>query len=182
VVLERNILSLDVGVSAGRAVDSSQVAVHVVPAALLAYEAACLVQTRGPAAQFAASYKLHRGMAGVLDPMSADFQSQPTQARWMRFQLGGAGARVPSVEQVTSQVAHVGAVARTHEFLSIRCLQVERAGVVATAAVCIGACTPAVTVHVGILKEDVPSLDEAGVKASTPTASTGSLSKPGLVR
>ena len=109
-------------------------------------------------------------------------QSQPTQAGWMRFQQGWASAGVPGVEKVLREVAHMRAVARTHEHLSTGRLQVKRAGVVATAAVCIGACTPAVTVHVGILKEDVPSLDEAGVKASTPTASTGSLSKPGLVR
>src|SRR4051794_3707868 len=69
----------------------------------------------------------------------------------MRLQRGWPNAGVPSVEQVAREVAHIGAVARAHECLGTRRLEVERARVVAAAAVGIAEGTAAVAIHVCIV-------------------------------
>ena len=48
-----------------------------------------------PVTQFAAGDELDRGVVGVEDFMSADVQSQPPMARWIRLEHGGTGAGMP---------------------------------------------------------------------------------------
>src|SRR5690606_39027436 len=77
------------------------VAVHVIPAPILAHEAAGLVQALGPAADPVAGEELDLGMVLIERAVRPDLQADPL--RWWRFverERGRARAGVPACQQV----------------------------------------------------------------------------------
>src|SRR6185436_11750922 len=98
----------------------------------LAHEAARLVQPLSAAALLAAGDELDDGAVGALVPGAPHLEPEPAQAGF-EVDRRRARRRMPGVEQVAPQLAHEGAVARAHQRLGARRLQVLRAGVPAAA-------------------------------------------------
>ncbi len=70
--------------------------------------------------------------------LAPDLEAEPAQVGRIGFERQRSRACMPRRLQIVDEAQHIGAVARAHQRLRARCLQVQGAGVIAAAAIGIG--------------------------------------------